>query len=119
MSFLPASLAASLPAILPASLAASLPAILPASLAVSLPATTSFPPASARAGRFWPSLWCIMPGQALVVAAVTDAAAAAVLLVSPAAAVAAYVVTCWRMPACQWQLLPHLAVLMVILAATS
>ena len=62
-----------------------------------------------------------MPGQPPVVAAVTAvaaAAAAAVLFVSPAAAVAASVVTCWRTPACQWLLLPLLAVLMALLAAT-
>ena len=77
---------------------------LPASLATSLPAATSFPPASARAGRFWPSLLCVMPGQPPVIAGVTAVGAAAadvVRLVSPAAAVAASVVTCWRTPACQ------------------
>ena len=63
--------------------------------------------ASARVGRFWPSL-CIMPGQPPVVTAVTAVAAAAVLLVSPTADVAASVVTDWRTPACQcqWLLLP-------------
>ena len=86
---------------------------LPASLAASIPAATSFPPASARAGRLWPSLRCVVPGQPPVVAA-----AAAVLLVSPAAALAASVVTCWRTPACQWLLLPLLAVLMALFAAT-
>ena len=48
----------------------------------SLPAATSLSPASARAGRFWLSLPCVMPGQPPVVAAVAAAAAAAVLFVS-------------------------------------
>ena len=63
-----------------------------------------------------------MLGQPPVVSAVTTvataAAAAAVLLVSHAAAVAASIVTCWRTPACQWLLLPLLAVLVALLAAT-
>ena len=57
-----------------------------------------------------------MPGQPPVVADVTAAARSSSC--SPAAAVAASVVTCWRTPACQWLLLPLLAVLMALLVAT-
>ena len=61
-----------------------------------------------------------MPGQPPVVADVTAVvtASAAAVLVSPVAAAAASVVTCWRTPACQWLLLPLLAMLMALLAAT-
>ena len=46
----------------------------------SLPAATSLSPASARAGRFWLSLPCVMPGQPPDVAAATAVAAAAAQL---------------------------------------